>query len=356
MKWMLRLAGKARNRFSQTPHWVRDAYGLLSPLNFVELVPTVGSIALAPRHFFRRLPSTLAGHRPHYQTPVKFFFHFAALFMAMFYLRNGDMRGVMDEGEAVMLLPLIIPMMPPLMIVLGLVTWVLYQLPRLAPNGDAFPPPNPGPFKLLLHPRTYTRLDAARYGWGLFYIGIYFLAAWQVVQLLLSMNLLGVAYLASLLGSDNVIAQGVIVLLGVALAALCIHGFVLAPYVELLRTSLRRPTRAVFETDVNDIARQIDEFLATSPDDPSIQSRAEMLGQWIQTESRRLSRVVSQQDQDYYMTDGDRKERLDVHRDAFRVSSLRTHLKRIDSSIGTPIDQALSRLEPATAIEIKRAA
>ncbi|NND96575.1 MAG: hypothetical protein HKN47_04510 [Pirellulaceae bacterium] len=356
MRWLLRLSGVARQRFSRLPHWLQDIYGLVSYINFIELIPTVASIAIAPRHFFRRLPQTLAGHRSHYQTPVKFFVNFAALFVAIFFIRHGDMSEFVTHSEALWYLPAMIPLTPPIMIMLGIATWILYQLPRLAPNGDAFPSPNNGPFKLLLSPRTYASLIPSRFVWGLFYVSVYFLAAWQVAQVIIAVGFLGVVYLVSALGEGHEIVKAITVLLGIALAAFSIHGLVLYPYLEMLRASLRRPTRAVFETDVHEIRQSVKEFLAVPTDDPALDGHAEALHEIISDELAQLGRLMSQQDADFDLTVADLSSRLEIHRNAFQVQSLREKLQHVSADVRQPLNQLLSQLDPPISTVIRQAA
>lgn len=357
MRWVLRVSGSTRRGFSRLPHWVKDAYDLVSYVNFVELVPTIVAIAIAPRHFFRRLPRTLEGKCPHYKTPIKFFANFAALFLMLFFLRHGDLKNVMSQANALWALLLVIPLTPPAMIILGIISWGLYQAPRLAPNGDAFPATNHGPFKLLIDPRTYFRLDWRRFFWGLFYIGIYFLAAWQIVQVLIAANFLAVVYLVDAMGEGHFIPKAITILLGIAMVAFCIHGLVLHPYMELLRASLRHPARAAFEADVHEIRQCIREFLAIPSEDTTVlDAHATVLHEVISAELQKLQLLVTQQNIDFELSESDVEVRLQVHRSAFQVDALREHLQYVSSKIGQKFDDLLAVFEPPAPPTLRRAA
>jgi hypothetical protein len=349
MRWIIRGSGATRKRFSRLPHWAKDIYGLLSYANFIELIPTLVSIAIAPRHFFRRLPRTLSGASPHYTTPVKFFFNFAAFFLAVFFLRHGDLSEIISHSSALWYLPAILPMTPPTMIALGIISWVLYQIPRLAPNGDAFPPPNHGPFKLLLSPFTYLSLDHSKFVWGLFYISVYFLAVWQFVQVLVAVDFLGVVYLVDALGEGHIVPKAITILLGIAIVAFCIHGMVLHPYMEMLRASLRHPTRCMFETDVHEIRQSTNEFLAIRADDASLSAQANLLYEVICQQLDCLQILITQQNIDFDLSEAEIHLRLQVHRDALQVEALRDHLQHVSKDVRQKFSRLLSSFDAPVA-------
>ena len=351
MRWILRRSGEIRKRFLRLPHWAKDLYGMLSYANFVELVPTLISIAIAPRHFFRRLPRTLNGNSTHYATPVKFFFNFAAFFLAIVFLRHGDLSNVVSQASALWYLPTILPLTPPVMIVLGIVCWVLYQIPRLAPNGDAFPPPNHGAFRLLLSPRTYLSLDPSRFVWGLFYISIYFLAVWQIVQVVVAIDFLGVVYLVDAFGEGHVIPKAITILLGIAIVAFSIHGLVLHPYMEMLRASLRRPTQNVFEIDVHDIRQSVTEFLSIQADDVLINDHAKLLYEELCQRLEDIRQLVSQQNNDFMLTDAEINLRLQVYHGALQVEALCDQLKHTSKDVRNKFSRVISSFDtPVTKV------
>ncbi|MEM9366135.1 MAG: hypothetical protein AAGD07_09070 [Planctomycetota bacterium] len=355
MRWLVKTAGRVRKRFARSPHWARDILGLVSYVNFIELIPSLVAIAVAPRHFFRRLPMTLRGHRPLFQTPVKFFFNFAALFLFLFFLRHADLPSVIQEQHAIWYLPLMIPLTPPCMFGLGIITLFLYQLPRLAPNGDAFPPPNGGAFKLLLSPQTYLNLDSGRFFWGLFYISGYFVAAWQVVQVLVALIFLGIVHVSSALGEGHAIPKLIVSLLGVAIAALSIHGLVLHPYIEMLRASLRRPTRAIYEIDVHEIAQIVKAYLALPGSESTLDTSANTLFKAISEETDVLHRVIAQQNVDFELSEDDALERIRVHRDALSIKALRDRLADTSPIVRGKFDVLLSRFDPSAG-DVRRTA
>lgn len=242
------------------PHWAKDAYGLVAYFNFVELLPTLSAIALAPGHFFRRLPQVLAGKRRMYQTPVKFFFNFASLFLLVFFLRNAEFRESLGESNALASLLLLIPFTPLVMPALGGLAWLLYQAPRLLPGGS-FPQPNHHPFALVLSPSAYFKLSPSRFLWGLFYVSIYFLAAWQLAQIAIGANLLATVAVWTRIGDGHIAVKGILILASLVLLAGSIHLLVFRPYGELFRWALRRPTDHAILHDLYPLRESADSFL-----------------------------------------------------------------------------------------------
>lgn len=70
------------------PHWAKDIYRVVKFVNLLELVPTLASIFLAPRHFFRRLDLTLnerrSGLKTVYKSPIGFATRSAVLIATTF--------------------------------------------------------------------------------------------------------------------------------------------------------------------------------------------------------------------------------------------------------------------------------
>lgn len=354
MRQLLRFFGRVRRTFGRSPHWLRDVYGLLSYVNFLELIPTLAAIGLAPRHFFRRLPQILTGSHTHYTTPVKFFANFAALFVMFFFLRHGDLSGVIGQSNALWLMPLLIPVTPFAMFGLSMACWLLYQLPRLAPNGDAFPPPNPGPFKLLLNPFSYLKLQPNKYFWGLFYISVYFVSAWQFVQVLVALGVLSAAYLFNQLGEGHLVVKGIILLLGVGLAAMSIHGLVLHPYTEMFRAALRRPTRAVFESDVFEIRQAIGTFLKNNSDASPLEAQASELVVFLEGETKRLITSMVRQNADFGMNADEVGQRARIHDEAIQFAELNRRIEPMSAELRAQFERILRPfvLERGTAISI----
>jgi hypothetical protein len=71
--FLIRLSHLLRKQFgSALPHLLKDLSGVFGYINFVGLIPTFAAVALAPNHFFRRLPYYLTGKVNYYKTPIKF--------------------------------------------------------------------------------------------------------------------------------------------------------------------------------------------------------------------------------------------------------------------------------------------
>lgn len=243
------------------PHWAKDLYGLISYVNFVELIPTLSAIALAPRHFFRRLPQILAGKSRIYQTPIKFFVNFATLFLLLFFLRNGELREALSQSNALLYALLLIPLTPLVMPALGGCAWALYQAPRLLPGDTSFPQPNSHPFAMVLSPLTYLRLSPSRFIWGLFYMSIYFVAAWQFTQVAIGVNLLATVAVFTQMGEGHFAAKAIVILMSLVALAASIHLLVFRPYGELFRWALRRPTQHALLHDLYPLRESADAFL-----------------------------------------------------------------------------------------------
>ena len=243
------------------PHWAKDLYGLISYVNFVELIPTLSAIALAPRHFFRRLPQILAGKSRIYQTPIKFFVNFASLFLLLFFLRNGELREALSQTNVLLYALLLIPLTPLVMPALGACAWALYQAPRLLPGDTTFPQPNSHPFAMVLSPLTYFRLSPGRFIWGLFYMSIYFVAAWQFAQVAIGVNLLATVAMFTQMGEGHFAAKAIVILMSLVALAASIHLLVFRPYGELFRWALRRPTLHALLHDLYPLRESADAFL-----------------------------------------------------------------------------------------------
>lgn len=356
MRRILRASGNIRRRFAAAPHWVRDLYSLVSYVNFLELVPTLACLGFAPRHFFRRLPQTLSGKRTLFHTPVKFFANFAALFLMLFFLRHGELKSITDPQQASWFMLLLIPLTPVLMYVLGLGTYLLYGIVRFAPNGDSFPTPNHGDFRLLLSPVTYFRIDPSRYLWGLFYISLYFIAAWQVTQVVLALSVLAIAYIWSSLGDGHLAVRGILILFGIGLAAITVHGFVLQPYLALLRASLRYPTRAVLESDVHQLRERVQEFLALPNNSVEFPEQARQYAVMFADEIRRHDSLASQQESDVEFNADIRRSRCEILLAALQLDRIQDHIQTLDEVTKNKVMRSVDPQHPKRSINRKQAA
>jgi hypothetical protein len=260
MRRLLLLARQTSRWHRRWPHWAKDLYGLLSYVNFIELLPTILAIALAPRHFFRRLPQILAGKRRMYQTPIKFFVNFATLFLLVFYLRFGELRDILGQETALWYALLLIPLTPLLMPALGAATWTLYQAPRLLPGDKSFPQPNPFPFAMVLSPTSYVRLSPSRFLWGLFYMSIYFVAAWQLAQVAIGLNVIVTATAFASVGDGHLAVKAILILMSIVVLAGSVHLLVFRPYGELFRWSMRRPTAQAILCDLFPLRETVNTF------------------------------------------------------------------------------------------------
>ena len=327
MHTVLKLTRRLGGWFRQWPHWAKDLYGIISYVNFVELLPTVAAIVLAPRHFFRRLSLVLAGKRRMYQTPVKFFVNFASLFLAVFYLRHGGLNGVLEQASALWYMPLLIPFTPLAMAGLAVVCLCLYQLPRLVPSETRFPHPNPHPLRLVLSPVAYWNLDLTRFAWGLFYISVYFVAAWQLAQVMLGLDLLATVALVQQFGADHFVVKGLILITALALAASIVHWLVFRPYGEMFRMSLRRPTRTVFDTDVYEVENDVAEYLTRAQSVGLALDELAVLGEFLTEQLAILRRTRCLQDRDAQLSDQVQQQRAHSYARGFQQAELRRVVK-----------------------------
>ena len=332
---VLQLTGKLGRWFRKWPHWAKDLYGIISYVNFVELLPTVAAIILAPRHFFRRLSLVLADKRRMYQTPVKFFVNFASLFLAVFYLRHGDLSGALQQATAVWYMPLLIPLTPVLMAGLAIVCWCLYQLPRLVPSETRFPHPNPYPLLLVLSPVAYWHLDPRRFAWGLFYMSVYFVAAWQLAQVIIGADFLATVALVQQLGDGHLVVKAVVLIMAIVLATSIVHWLVFRPYGEMFRTSLRRPTRTVFEADVYDIENEVSEFLARAEHGDLTSDEFAALGEILAEQLAIVSKTCRVQDHDCRLTEQAQQQRARIYARGFQQAELR---RTVATAVNLPDD------------------
>ena len=155
-------------------------------VNVINLLPTLLAITFVPFHFYKRLPGYISSKYTWFKTPLKFFSgSLAMIFMLLTYMSPDALNaaGVSDKTAAIKYLALIClttPITIPLIcVIIGLGGNITYMFPPLRM-------PNVISSSLLipLSPWTYARLDYRQFLWSIFYFGIYFFIACQVVQII----------------------------------------------------------------------------------------------------------------------------------------------------------------------------
>lgn len=114
---------------------------------------------------------------------------------------------------------------------------------------------------MVLSPLTYFRLSPGRFIWGLFYMSIYFVAAWQFAQVAIGVNLLATVAMFTQMGEGHFAAKAIVILMSLVALAASIHLLVFRPYGELFRWALRRPTLHALLHDLYPLRESADAFL-----------------------------------------------------------------------------------------------
>ena len=264
VNYLIRLHNKTGRWYRKWPHWSRDLTSLISYINFLGLIPTILSLALVPRHFFRRLPLVLQQKKPQFRTPVAFFVNGSVLFYLAFSLRHKEFAGYAEGLELVAQMLVLIPITPIAMALLALVLWCIYQLPRLIPTQTAFPQPNPYPLFSALSFQVYRNLDWPRYFWGLFYISVYFVSSWQFAMLAAGYGYRLNNFLLDTFSTSRGIVEVIITIVSLVCVGGIAHLLVFRPYGEMLRASLKQPVKNTIAADVFDLKEVVDDFLQKS--------------------------------------------------------------------------------------------
>lgn len=262
--YLIRLHHKAGRWYQKWPHWSKDLTSLISYINFLGLVPTILSLALVPRHFFRRLPLILQQKKPLFRTPIAFFVNGSILFYLLFSLRHKEFAGYAEGLGLVAQMLVLIPITPIAMALLAIVLWCIYQLPGLIPTRNPFPRPNPYPLYSAVSFQVYRNLDWPRYFWGLFYISIYFVTSWQFAMLTAGYAYRLNLYLLDTFSTNRGIVEVIIIIVSLVCVAGITHLLVFRPYGEMLRASLKQPLKNIFLADIYDLQEAVSDFLLKS--------------------------------------------------------------------------------------------
>ncbi len=239
-----------------TPHWVRDLLDLVAYLNILGLVPTLLCIALAPQHFFRRLPQYING-RNLYKTPIKFISLNIVLLSSGigFAIKRGGLAQIQHVGPILLILSLVTPIwICGLCLVVAGVSAFLKAVVRGRPIEQFHDFSLDLSASLVpLDPSAYLRLRGARYLWGMLYFIWYAWAVSAVAILILGAVEVGiVSALGSVYWSEFrfiYAASGqlpfLLVVVGLTPALLIIRRALLVPYAHLLCAASNNPTRAM---------------------------------------------------------------------------------------------------------------
>jgi hypothetical protein len=298
MTWVLKILQQI-SRFRRrifgigSPHWFNDGISLISYINILDLVPTLLAITLAPWHFYTRLPQYVVTKNTWFKTPLKFFTSGVTLIAAMLLLVATDVLtsiGVSDKATLARYIAFICLATPIIMPMVCLAIRIL-----LAVASTFSRAPNPFRYTLLipLDPMTYVRLRGVTFFWSIFYFGIYFFVAAQLLQLFGFYEFKFFDFLDSKVNADQCIAElarldpsGVIspsqrqsyldschavanlhkpaispeefMFLGFIGIFACVGYLMLVnPYIWLLRASMIIPTKRIHKSDCTDVAEII---------------------------------------------------------------------------------------------------
>ena len=265
---------------AHVPHWVSSGYKSLRWLNLFELLPTLAVILLSPWHFFRRLPQVLEEKKPWYKTPLPFFStlavytvllikHFAspeasriANDLSTYASSGGTLVhsavGIIvqsKESPTVLLatFALLSPLWVPVICLAMSIVTFLYETVRAISQTSGLsryiPLPILNPFLYLvpLDLQTYLRLRPSRFLWGLFYFGL--LAILALFVFVLALYVLALVFLdaSSTSSGDRPTLPFGDLIFGVLLWFF--QRIFVFPYVCMLRTAAKGPTRLMCKSD-----------------------------------------------------------------------------------------------------------
>ncbi|MBY5854318.1 hypothetical protein HFN51_27845 [Rhizobium leguminosarum] len=208
MLWILKLLqriSRMRRRIvgSKPPHWFKDGLSLVGYLNFLDLMPTLAAIALSPSHFYKRVPQIVSDKFSWYKTPIKFLTSGIALIVVLLVSMDSglfEQHGLADKtlmAKYLLVICLTTPLTIPFVaLVLRIGLSIISALPgvstsikndRMAAN-----------LVLPISPSTYARLDYSHFLWCIFYFGVYFYVS---LQLYLVVSYLVVTFGGALVGA-----------------------------------------------------------------------------------------------------------------------------------------------------------
>src|SRR5262249_18487998 len=125
IRWINRVKRRLFGR--SLPHWVSDSLKFLSYFDFISFIPTSLVIALAPGHFFPRVPMIVRSKSSIYKTPIKFVTAGCALIVALGFLvaKAWDLTLPWTEKEATVAVVLILIATPAWIPVVCILDWLL---------------------------------------------------------------------------------------------------------------------------------------------------------------------------------------------------------------------------------------
>lgn len=244
---------------STTPHWFNDALPLISYVNVLDLLPTLFAITLAPGHFYARLPRYILSKRSWFKTPVKFLTSGATLIVSLLLFLAPDTlaeAGVADKRTLALYVTAICLTAPLWIPAICLIFEVLFALAALS-NLHPAPPPILTGLLVPLSPWTYSRLDYNRFLWSIFYYGVYFFIALQVLLLIGFYELIA---LKSIVGASSSSEFFQLLLGPLGIFALIGYALLINPYLWLLRASVIIPTKLMHRGYCYNIRGLIAEF------------------------------------------------------------------------------------------------
>jgi hypothetical protein len=324
------------------PHWARDIYGVVQNIDFLSLVPTLVALPTAPRHFFRRLPTSRENKNGLHLTPIAFFVR--ALLVSVVLLLLLSRGSGLQAGAVTIFLTLgVIAALAPIWIIgVALMLLLLFQVPRLISSHGEYHTPAASHFCLLiLSPRTYAQLRWKKYLWGLCYYSIYLLLAWQFLEVavLFAGGAFGLVAVGLQADPHAGHLECELVVVTVFLLALFAYWLIGAPYLELLRASARIPSIRFHLADVSGVRSRAD-FILKNLERPS-----GGMAVWTNTTGvrglgkklLRLRTTALLQDYDARHLDSElrtrlRTERWSVYEAAMRRAAFEKVVKRTDLS------------------------
>jgi hypothetical protein len=281
---LLRLSRLLKRQFGPVlPHWLKDLSGPLQYINFIGLIPTFAVVALAPNHFFRRLPYYLTGKVTYYKTPIKFVTSVVSFVVVSLHTAPVSMTNVYVISLIFVLT------LPALIAVVCLAISIALFLLRIPASLDYHLTIDAirQEIGIPLRIDSYKRLDWTIFCWSMCYYAVYLVFAAPITFLAI-----GVVFLLSQ-------SFGVFLLIPpplgfipepfkTALIILALEIVLIRPYISLLTHAMRVPTDRIHCRNCCIIWDAVRSFVSSLPTKPNQNSERK----WRVVE-RRLSKIAA---------------------------------------------------------------
>jgi hypothetical protein len=231
----------------ETPQWFDDLQSyFISWINMVELIPTVWTILFFPTHFFHRVPEIIKKRHSGYDPPYRSEFEFGLNLIVLTFLGDKLLYHRLGYGELThasfavfcVSLPLLLPLA-------SLLFWLIAAPSRITLRYSGIYI-NSVHLLTVVDPASYSRMSFSKRWRGLIYYYEYALCIPQIATVFAA----GMLFLAfARTGLPDTSMSGYAPPLVVVVVLLLDRVFIV-PYSELLRVSVKYPTRRMHQSDI----------------------------------------------------------------------------------------------------------